>query len=87
MSFNSNKHLVWGDEAIDDPPCPQAIQVHLKRSKTDQLGKRIDVFIGTTNSLLSSVELYSSTRSGSRAVFKFANGNPLTKATQHIQAA
>ena len=69
MSFNSNKHLAWGNQATDVPASPQVVLVHLKRSKTDQLGKRIDVFIGTTNNLLSSVGLYSSTRSGSRAVF------------------
>ena len=47
--FDSSKHLALGDVAIDDPHNPQTLRVHLKRSKTDQLGKNVDVFIGKTD--------------------------------------
>jgi len=45
-SFDGSKHLTWGDVVIDSVECPQTIKVHLKRSKTDQLGKGVDVYIG-----------------------------------------
>ena len=48
-AFDQKRHLAWGDVAIDNPESPQTLQVHLKRSKTDQLGKRVDVFIGKTD--------------------------------------
>ena len=47
-SFDGSKHLSWGDVAIDSVECPQTIKVRLKRSKTDQLEKEVDVYIGRT---------------------------------------
>jgi len=47
-SFDGSKHLTWRDVAIDSVECPQTIKVHLKKSKTDQLGKGVDVYIGRT---------------------------------------
>ena len=43
--FDSSKHLACGDVAIDDSSNPQLLKVHLKRSKTDQLGKGVDIYI------------------------------------------
>ena len=50
--FEDSKHLAWGDVAIDDVHNPQSLRVHLKRSKTDQLCKSVDVYIGKTDGLL-----------------------------------
>ena len=47
--FDSSKHFARGDVAIDYPHNPQTLRVHLKRLKTDQLGKDVDVFIGKTD--------------------------------------
>ena len=92
-SFDSQKHLAWGDVAINDPASPSTLQVHLKRSKTDQFGRGVNVFIGRTDCTLCPVQAVLSFI-GARGVeqgpfFRFKNGNPLTKAafTQHIRAA
>ena len=50
--FKYSKHLAWGDVAINDVNSPQSLKVHLKQSKTDQLGKGVDVYIGKTDDLL-----------------------------------
>ena len=92
-AFDQKKHLAWGDVAIDNPESPQTLRVHLKRSKTDQLGKGIDVFIGKTEcplcpvkAVLNFIAIQGVDQGPS---FKFKSGNPLTKAafTQHVRAA
>ena len=45
-SFDHTKNLAWGDIAIDSTEDPQSLKVHLRRSKVDQLGKGVDVYIG-----------------------------------------
>ena len=50
-SIDSSRHLAWGDIAADDTEQPQMLKVHLRKSKVDQLGKGIDVYIGKTKSL------------------------------------
>ena len=45
--FDPKKHLAWGDVAIDNLASPKALRV--QQSKTDQLGKGEDVFIGRTD--------------------------------------
>ena len=42
--------LTWGDVYINDVDAPTVVKVNLKRSKTDQMGKGVDVFIGATGS-------------------------------------
>ena len=59
--------------AIDNPASPQALQVHLKVSKTDQLGKEVDVFVGKPDCPLRPVQIvlnfiHSSLGSGSGSV-------------------
>ena len=49
-TFDARMHLAWGDVAINSTEAPTAIRVHLKRSKCDQMGHGIDVFVGTTGS-------------------------------------
>lgn len=52
--FNNSKNIVWGqmkikgEMKINDETNLQLLRVHLKQSKTDQLGKGIDVYIGKT---------------------------------------
>ena len=81
--FDSSKHLAWGDVAIDDASNPQLVKVHLKRSKTDQLGKGVDIYIGKTDCPLCpiiAVMAYMASRGPTPGpFFKLANGNPLTK--------
>ena len=45
-------HLSPGDIAVDSRLHPSMLQVRLKRSKTDQEGKGVDVFVGKTNNNL-----------------------------------
>ena len=52
VSFNTTAHLVWGDTAIDKPHPPYMVQVFLKRSKADQFGQSVVVFLGTTSNAL-----------------------------------
>jgi len=47
--FEHSKHLAWGDIVIDNTEDPQSLKVHLRRSKSDQLGNGMDVYIGKTD--------------------------------------
>jgi len=82
-SFDTSKHLAWGDIEVDNVDNPQTIKVHLKKSKTDQLGKGIDVYIGKTGCFLCPVVAimqYMSIRGvNAGPFFALKNGNPLTK--------
>ena len=51
-SFDDTKHLSWGDVAVDNPALPQIVKVRLKVSKSDQLRKGVDVFIGKTGGVI-----------------------------------
>ena len=77
-NFDSSKHLAWGDVAIDDGSSPRLLKVHLKRSKTDQLGKGIDIYIGKTDCplcLVVAIMAYMASRGPSPGpFFKLANG-------------
>ena len=44
--LNSAVHLAWGDVAVDSIVVPTCVRVHLKQSKYDQFGKRVDVYVG-----------------------------------------
>lgn len=45
-AFDGNFHLALGDVAANDLDNPSVLRVHLKRSKCDQVGQGLDVFIG-----------------------------------------
>ena len=47
-AFDPRAHLSWGDVAIDSPKDPTMLKIKLKRSKTDQLGRGVDVYVGKT---------------------------------------
>lgn len=45
-AFNPAVDLVWGDVAVDNHASPRMVQVHLKKSKCDQVGASADVILG-----------------------------------------
>ena len=82
--FDNAVHLAWGDVSVNSVTPPSMVRVFLKRSKTDQFGQGVEVFLGATGDELcpvATVVSYSSRRgSASGPFFKFKNGSPLTKA-------
>ena len=92
-AYDSNKHLSWGDVAIDNPQCPKTLKIRLKSSKTDQLGKGADIFISKTGCTLcpiAGVLAYMAVRGSDKGpFFKFGNGQALTKSqfTHHVRLA
>ena len=92
-SFNPSIHLAWGDVSIDNVAAPSVLKIHLKKSKTDQLKKGVDIYIGTSNCPLCPVRAgvdYMAVRgSAPGPFFQFSNGQPLTKSkfTQHVRDA
>ena len=91
-SYRASHHLSWGDVAIDNPTTPEILRVRIKRSKTDQLGKGADVYVGKTGCSIcpvAAVLSYMATRGDKEgAIFQFHNGQPLTKAqfTQRVRS-
>ena len=55
-AFDAAVHLAWGDVATDEGPRPVTVRVSLKRSKTDQFGRGVQVFMGATGDELCPVE-------------------------------
>lgn len=92
QSFEATKHLSWGDVAIDNPQAPRTLRVNLKRSKTDQLGEGVEVFIGKTGCQLcpvAGVVAYMVARGSTPGpFFVFKDNQPLTKPrfTKEIRA-
>lgn len=90
--FDPKIHLAWGDVAVDSTQSPTSIKIQLKRSKTDQLGQGVDIFVGKTGCPIcpvAAVTVYMVRRGNNRGpFFQFANGTPLTKAkfTDQIRA-
>ncbi len=82
-AYSQSQHLAWGDIAIDDRANPRILKVHLKRSKTDQAGQGVDVFIGRTGGPLCPVAAVLSyiiiRGSAPGPFFRFPDGQPLTK--------
>ena len=81
-AYDPAVHLSWGDVTISDDG--RVLRVFLKRSKTDQYGRGVEVFIGSTADDLCPVKATRSyvTRRGvqSGPFFCLAGGEPLTKA-------
>ena len=82
-AFDPSMHLSWGDLTIDNRACPSILKVHLKRSKSDQLGKGVDVFIGRTDGPLcpmAAVLTYIEIRgTADGPFFMLSSGQPLIK--------
>lgn len=51
-SFDPTRHLAWGDVSIDNRESPKMMKIYLKRSKTDQSGRGVEVFVGCTDGFL-----------------------------------
>ena len=47
-AFNEATDLAWGDVAVDNRQDPTMIQIHLKKSKTQQFGPGVDIVLGAT---------------------------------------
>ena len=47
-AFDAAVHLAWGDVSTDSVTPPSKIRFRLKRSKTDQFGRGVEVFVGAT---------------------------------------
>ena len=92
-SFNPHKHLCWQDVAIDNPLDPKMLKVVLKYSKTDQMGRGAEVFIGKTGGTLCPVAgilSYMVVRGNHEGqFFMFQDGQPLTKDkfVKHVRLA
>ena len=50
-AYQPGTHLSRRDVALDNPTEPAMIRVILRRSKTDQLGKGVAVFVGKTDAI------------------------------------
>ena len=91
-SFNPARHLSWGDVAVDSKVSPKVIRVTLKFSKTDQLGKGTEVYLGRTGCSLCPVAAtlaYMSARGDQPGqFFRFKNREALTKAkfVHHVRS-
>ena len=70
--------------AIDSTQSPSLLKIRLKRSKTDQLGQGVDIYVGRTGCSLcpvAAVSRYMVSRGGEGGpFFLFTDGTPLTKA-------
>ena len=83
-------YLSWGDVAVDSKVSPKVIRVTLKFSKTDQLGKGTEVYLGRTGCPVAATLAYMSARGDQPGqFFRFKNGEALTKAkfVQHVRSA
>ena len=82
-AFDPTVHLAWGDVAVDNPTRPGSIRIRLKRSKCDQFGSGINVYLGSTNSPLCPVTALmaymASRREAPGPFFRDEHGRPLTK--------
>ena len=90
-SFNPSIHLAWGDVSVDNPHSPTTLKLRLKKSKTNQLGNGVDVYVGRTDSPLCPVgaglDYMVARGSDPGPFFKFSDGSPLTqsKFTQEVR--
>ena len=82
-AFDERVHLAWGDVAVDNQNNPSSLRVHLKRSKCDQFGRGVDVYVGRTGSCLcpvAAVLAYMVSRGpGPGPFFRLNPSTPLTK--------
>jgi len=81
-TYEQAVHLSWGDVCISEDS--RVLRVFLKRSKTDQYGRGVEVFVGSTNDDLCpgrAVTSYVTLRGPvPGAFFRTVDGDPLTKA-------
>ena len=82
-AYDPSVHLAWGDVAIDSGNPPSKIRVFLKRSKTDQFGRGVTVFLGATGDELcpvAAIVSFAAVRGdAASSFFRFRDGTPLNK--------
>ena len=82
-AYEQRLHLSWGDVSIDDTDNPSTLQVFLKRSKTDQFGLDVHVFVGKSHNNIcpvSAITAFVALRGNQpSAFFRAENGQPLSK--------
>lgn len=82
-AFDPAVHLAWGDVAADENQPPSMVRVFLKRSKCDQFGRGVTVYVGKTDNSLcpvSAILAYVARRGDAPgAFFRFRSDAPLTK--------
>ena len=90
---NNRPNLNFQDLAVDDQSNPSLLRIRLKYSKTDQLGRGIDIVLGRTYQdicpVAAAMAYLTVRRDGEGPLFKFADGHCLTKErfTRHIREA
>ena len=76
-------HLAWGDVGIVNSTPPTRVRVVLRRSKTDQFGRGVTVWIGETRDEVCPVravmEYTACCGTTAGPFFRLENGIPLTK--------
>ena len=82
--FDPAIHITARDVSLDSTTKPTVVRIHLKKSKCDQFGKGVDVFIGRTHTARCPVQAMVDylRRRGPRHghLFIWSNGTPLSKA-------
>ena len=81
-AYEATRHLNFKDLAVNSLVAPTLIRIRLKFSKTDQLGRGTDVFLGRTNDDLCPVAAtlaYLAVRGDGEGPFMFTDGRYLTK--------
>ena len=83
-SYDPQQHLSFRDVATDPFQAPQLIRLHLRRSKTDQLGRGADIFLGRADDDLcpvAAILAYLAIRGDAAGpLFRRSSTDPLTKA-------
>lgn len=81
--YNPDIHISVADVAVDCPSNPTLVSLHLKKVKTDQLGKGALIYISRTHNDLCPVAAllaYLAVRSlDPGPLFRAINGTPLSK--------
>ena len=76
-------NLSWGDVAVDCKSSPTMVRIHLHRSKCDQFGRGVDIFLGRTDTMLcpvtAIVEYIRIRRDPPGAFFRMQDGSPASK--------
>ena len=84
-SYNPCLHISAGDVRLDNTADPSVIQIHLKRSKTDQYGHRTMVYLGRSSNALcpiAAISAFMVVRGASPGPFFMKqDGTPLSKQT------
>ena len=88
-AFDAAVHLAWGDVSTDSVTPPSKIRFLLKRSKTDQFGGGVEVFVGAVEDEICpvrAVSTYAAARGNAPGpFFRLRDGSALSK-TRFVEA-